>query len=199
MFVDNFIKDISTKHPAYLQDTLDFLRALEELNQLGPLPANAILVSIDVSALYTNIPQDEGIAAVREALQERDDLHIPTEFLVRMLELVLKYNIFEFNTELLLQVIGTAMGTRATPSYANIFMSRKIDKKILDLASSLNQGISPIMFLKRFLDDIFTVYTGTLEKLHNFLEELNKLHPTIKFTMNHTIPNAGWDFYGHPR
>ena len=96
LFVDNFI---STKHPAYLQDTTDFLRSLKEQNQLGPLPANAILVSIYVSALYTNIQQNEGIEAVCEALQERDDLQIPTEFLVRMVELVLKYNIFEFNPD----------------------------------------------------------------------------------------------------
>ena len=32
------------------------------------------------------------------------------------------------------------------------------------------------------------VYTGTIETLHKFLEELNNLHPTIKFTMNHTLP-----------
>ena len=47
-----------------------------------------------------------------------------------MLELVLQFNIFEFNTGLFLQMIGTAMGTRAAPSYANIFMARKIDLQI---------------------------------------------------------------------
>ena len=180
---------MSTKHPSYLQDTPDFLRSIEELNQLGPIPDNAILVSIDVSGLYTNIPQEEGLDAVREALLEREDTKVPTEFLVRILELVLRYNIFEFNTELFLQMIGTAMGTRAAPSYANIFMARKIDQKILDLASQLNHGDSPIKFLKRFLDDIFMLYTGSLENLHHFLDELNKMHPTIKFTMSHTVPN----------
>ena len=98
LFVDHFIKDISTKHPSYLQDTPDFLRAVEELNKLGQIPDNAILVSIDVSGLYTNIPQEEGLDAVREALLERDDTKVPTEFLVRILELVLKYNIFELNS-----------------------------------------------------------------------------------------------------
>ena len=59
---------------------------------------------------------------------------------------------------------------------------------IIDLASFFHNGTSPIMFLKRFLDDIFMVYTGSIETLHQFLGELNKLHPTIKFTMNHTLP-----------
>ena len=33
------------------------------------------------------------------------------------------------------------------------------------------------------------LYTGSLENLHHFLDELNKMHPTIKFTMTHTLPN----------
>ena len=39
---------------------------------------------------------------------------------------------------------------------------------------------------KRFLDDIFLIWTGSLDKLHQFLDDLNQMHPTIKFTMNHT-------------
>ena len=57
-----------TKHPSYLQDTPDFLRFLEEVRSEGPLPENTIIVSMDVSALYTNIPQDEGLEVVNEAM-----------------------------------------------------------------------------------------------------------------------------------
>ena len=85
-------------------------------------------------------------------------------------------------------MIGTSMGSRPAPSYANLFMAKRIDPKIIELATELNNGNNPIKFLKRFLDDIFMVYRGTLESLHNFMEELNKIHPTIKFTMSHTIP-----------
>ena len=49
---------------------------------------------------------------------------------MNLLELVLKNNIFEFDEELFIQLIGTAMGTRPAPSYANIFMARNIDKNI---------------------------------------------------------------------
>jgi hypothetical protein len=34
--------------------------------------------------------------------------------------------------------------------------------------------------------DIFIIWTGILEKLHQFLDDLNMIYPTIKFTMNHT-------------
>jgi hypothetical protein len=55
-----------------------------------------------------------------------------------------------------------------------------------DLAAKFGDGIHPVRMWKRFLDDIFIIWTGTLDKLHEFLDALNKMHPTIKFTMNHT-------------
>ena len=69
-------------------------------------PENEILVTIDVSSLYTNISPDEGIAEVEEFLLEREDKSVPTGFLVRMLEQVLKLNTFEFNKKLFLQKIS---------------------------------------------------------------------------------------------
>ena len=121
LYVENFLQKISNKHPSFLQDTPDFLREIEALNEKQTLPENTILVTIDVTALYTNIPQNEGLEAVKEALEDVDDSDF-NEFLLRMLEIVLKYNIFEFNKELFIQLIGTAMGSRPAPSYAKIFL-----------------------------------------------------------------------------
>ena len=42
--------------------------------------------------------------------------------------------------------------------------------------------------MKRFLDDIFLIFQGTIENLHKFFEEINMIHPTIKFTMTNTTP-----------
>ena len=100
-----------------------------------------------------------------------------------MLELVLKNNIFEFNSELFIQLIGTAMGSKPAPSYANIFMAKRIDSLIRNLARTTNDGVDPLDLLKRFLDDIFLVYTGSVRSLHLFLSELNKIHPSIKFAI----------------
>ena len=58
------------------------------------LPKNTILVTMDVSALYKNIPKNEGVECVREVLDKRDVQNIPTGFLTRVLEIILKYNIF---------------------------------------------------------------------------------------------------------
>ena len=56
--------------PSFIQDTTDYLKKMESLN---PLPSNTILASMDVSSLYTNIPQDEGIAACEEAWNTRSE------------------------------------------------------------------------------------------------------------------------------
>jgi hypothetical protein len=83
--------------------------------------------------------------------------------------------------------MGTAMGTRAAPTFANIFMS-KIDKLILDASNSC------ILFFKRFIDDIFLLWTGTESQFLTFMDEINSLHPTIKFTQNYNLENKSTVF-----
>ena len=75
------------------------------------------------------------------------------------------------------------MGCKPIPNYANIFVA-KLDNKILEIARQIiNSCIIPF---KRFLDDIFSIWNGTTRELHTLFEAMNRLHPTIKFTMNHT-------------
>ena len=185
LFVEHHIKDLANKHDSYLKDTPDFLRKVEDINNKEQLPENVILVTMDVSSLYTNIPQDEGIECTREALEKRDDKTVPTEFIIRLLELALKWNIFEFDNELFLQIIGTAMGTRPAPAYANMFMAKQMDEKIIEKIVEF-RGLD-IIFFKRFLDDLFFIFSGSTKMLHLFHEELNQIHPNIKLTMEHTF------------
>ena len=56
-----------------------------------------------------------------------------------MLTLVLKNNHFTFDGNYYLQINGTAMGTKMTPSYANIFMGDLEERLLL---SSLKQPLS---------------------------------------------------------
>jgi hypothetical protein len=50
---------------------------------------------------------------------------VPTTFLVTLLQQVLRLNIFEFDEKLYIQKFGTAMGTCAALTYANLFMADK--------------------------------------------------------------------------
>ena len=186
LFAEHFLKEVSSSHDSYLKDTPDFLRTVELINNEGKLPENAILVTADVSSLYTNINHKDAIKTSRKALNSRSIKEVPTEFIVRLLELVMKYNIFEFNSELYQQLIGFAMGSRPAPNVANNFMAECIDKNILKISHQIKEGALKV--LKRFLDDLFFIFTGTTIELHKLLSEMNQIHPDIKFTSTHTTP-----------
>ena len=42
--------------------------------------------------------------------------------------------------------------------------------------------------LNRFLDDLFSIFIGTTKQLHKLWEMMNKIHPSVEFTMLHTTP-----------
>ena len=70
-FCASKLRSISDKHESYLQDTPDFLRQIDAINAEGKLPDNAILAALDVSALYTNIPQDMGLDEVETKIENQ--------------------------------------------------------------------------------------------------------------------------------
>ena len=87
-------------------------------------------------------------------------------------------NILKFNNEFWIQLIGTSMGTRVAPTYANIFMG-KLEKEIL---SNCPQHLQPFIHTwQRFIDDILIIWTGTEEQFSEFFNFLNSYHPTMKF------------------
>ena len=70
-------------------------------------------------------------------------------------------------------------------------MSQRIDGQIREAAEKYGQnGKSALKLLKRFLDDIFQIFIGTTKQLHEFFEDINKIHPTLKFTLSHTTPSS---------
>ena len=194
-FVDYHAKELVKNVPSYIQDTPDFLRHLDIINRNENLPSEAVPISIDVKGLYTNIPIDEGIQIFHDALNERSEKKVSSGFLTKLLSLVLNLNIFEFDDELFVQCFGTAMGTRVAPTFANLFMAN-IDQKIRDAAekykTTTNQ--SPLKMFKRFIDDLFVIWIGAPEDLVNFLDDLNKIHPTIKFTASYDLQEKSTNF-----
>ena len=118
------------------------------------IPNDAILCTLDVTSLYTNIPNNEGIIAVNKLLfHNRDPQENPTNHSIcRLLDLVLTTNNFEFDNKHFLQIGGTAMGTKLALSFANIFMGDFEDKFIY------SYPVKPLIW-KRFIHDIFLIWT----------------------------------------
>ena len=51
---------------------------MKKIRDLGDIPENSILCSIDVVGLYPNIPHEEGLQAMRKLLDTRQNPKVPT-------------------------------------------------------------------------------------------------------------------------
>ena len=171
-FVDLHLQPHVNSLPSYLKDTTDYLRKLPES---GPIPPETLLVSLDVTSLYINIPHKDGIRACKEAWEERPVQDLPTETLVKLLTLILKCNNLEFKGKHYQQVQGTATGTKMAPAYANIFTG------LLEGQFLRSVSLKPFSWF-RCIDDVDMKWTHGPENLQIFLQEANSFHPTIRFT-----------------
>ena len=109
------------KTKSYIRDTQDFIL---KTKALGRIPEGALLCTLGVSSLYTNIPNQEGILAVAEKVRQDPTKSPISKIILDLLKLDFHNMNFEFNGEHYFQIGGTAMGTALAPNYANIFMDR---------------------------------------------------------------------------
>lgn len=170
-WIDYHLQPIASSHQSYLKDTNHLLEIIGNTS----FDQNALLVTMDVNALYTNIDHDDGIAAIEHALQNNPKQGRPDDDIIQLLDISLRKNDFGFNGNTYLQVKGTAMGKRYAPSYANIFMAQWEER-----ARSKSQH-QPSLY-KRFIDDIVMVWENGRDELTKFINILNTAHPSITLT-----------------
>jgi uncharacterized protein (UPF0335 family) len=93
-----------------------------------------------------------------------------------LLDCCLNNSYFQEKDTFYSQIDGLPMGSSLSPVIANIYMewfeSQAIDKAL----------IKPKLWL-RYLDDTFIISNGNDNDLQAFLDHMNNLAPTIKFTM----------------
>ena len=93
-FLDYHLQPLAKKVELYIKDTNHFLKKLKEL---GSLPKNAILCTIDIVSLYPNIPHEQGLASFRKHLEKiRENKEVTPDTLVELADIILKNNYFQF-------------------------------------------------------------------------------------------------------
>ncbi|XP_073188346.1 uncharacterized protein [Lepidochelys kempii] len=138
---------------------------------IGDLPDNTILATMDVEALYTNIPHKDGLQAVKNTIPD----NVTANLVAELCDFVLTHNYFTFGDNVYLQISGTAMGTRMAPQYANIFMA-DLEQRFLS-----SRPLKPLLYL-RYIDDII-IWTHGKEALEEFHHDFNNFHPTINLSL----------------
>ena len=169
-FIDEILRKYSKLAKSFVKDTSHFLHLTKDIK----VEESELLVAVDVMALYTNIPHKDGIDRVTAFIRKNGASEQEIELCEIFLRHILQKNYFEFNNKTYLQISGTAMGTRCAPNYAIIFVA--------EIEEFLQSQIKTPRIWLRFIDDIFMIWNHSREELDIFTNNLNKFHPSIKFT-----------------
>ena len=88
---------------------------------------------------------------------------------------MLKITYLHSGKKTLKQKRGTAIGTRFAPPYSILFMT-ELEEKIIK-----ESEYKPYLWW-RYIEDIFFLWEHGESKLKSFLDKIDEVHPTIKFT-----------------
>ncbi|CAJ0917088.1 unnamed protein product [Ranitomeya imitator] len=163
IMLEKILSRLVPRIKSYLKDTTGFLTSLKNI---GRLPINCLLVSMDMNSLYTSIRHQDGIESVMSLLSSHTNFSIQQQ---------------KFCKDLLTLRKGTAMGSNMAPPYANIFM----DHFELTYVYTHPSFMSYVIYWRHYIDDVFLIWTGDAETLDNFYRDLNSSLPGLTFSLSH--------------
>ena len=173
--------------PYVIIDRQQFLRKIDTINSSDLLQGKEIIhVSVDVVNMFPNIPREFGIQECIKHLNKRETPHLfSTACIVEGLKITLDFNLATFNGTTYKQTSGTAMGPKNACDYADVAMNY-IDQAV----HNNNPETSPCPHVpvdwNRFRDDVYMPWIGTEAELLEFMDWLNSIHPSLKFTVKHS-------------
>uniref|UniRef100_A0A8C5LUX9 Reverse transcriptase domain-containing protein n=1 Tax=Leptobrachium leishanense TaxID=445787 RepID=A0A8C5LUX9_9ANUR len=182
IFLDRVARPYLQRIASFILDTNEFLIKLRDIIVVD----SSILVSLDITSLYTSIQNIEGMRAMKNALIELGFRDNQLQFLLDLLDLVLGNSFFLFDGVFYTQIRGTSMGTNVAPTYANIFMS-EFEENVVYKCSLFQQYAH---HWYRYIDDIIFIWEGskrTFRSVSCCIEHritINKIYNVIQLYTN---------------
>ncbi|XP_072030199.1 uncharacterized protein [Amphiura filiformis] len=174
-FTADIIGPLVGRSPHHLKNSKELVEKLQHVQ----LTNDEILVSYDVTALFTCTPVNESFRIIDIRLRNDITLHERTELNVDQIMILLKYSLtttyFQYDNVFYQQIEGAAMGSPVSPIVANLFMENFEQKALASFHS-------PKKFWGRFVDDTLVIIDKIL--IDEFTEHINNQHPAIKFTLD---------------
>ena len=137
-----------------------------------------VLVSFDVTSLYTNVPITATLEIIKDSLLNDHNLKaktdIPIDDFSDIVNFLLTKTWFQYNGKFYKQTDGVAMGGPASSVVAEIFMQSH-DKR------ALSTFLNPPKAYERFVDDTFCIIKR--DRIEAFHKHINSLEDKIKFTI----------------
>ena len=149
-------------------------KRVSEAASATQLEPDEVLISFDVTALYTNVPVDEAIQLAADKLYSGNpDIKSPPvdkETFITLTNLASKNVVMWTPDGYYRQKDGLAMGSQPAGLLANIWLSQ-FEPVIKDSAK----------IFERYVDDI--IRSINRNNIAEKLREINNLHPNLKFTL----------------
>ncbi len=143
--IDTILKPIIVLTESYIQDSQNLLQKTKE----KIFDLDCALYSCDFEGLYSNIDLDHALHVIYEFMKDKiNSIHLNSKAFYVLLKLIFENNYFIYDKKYYRQLKGIAMGTKAGPSIANIYLYI-LEKSFLYIHRPL--------FYSRFIDDIFII------------------------------------------
>ena len=183
--LSKILNSVKGKNPHGIKNSEDFVKKVMDLK----VPSNGKLVSFDVSALFTSIPIDFALLAIRQKLSSDDSWKSETELdmeqILTLLELCLSSTYFVFRGQFYKQKFGAPMGSPISPGVADLCMEVFEEDMLLACPDHLRPQV-----WFRYVDDTFTILQE--DNIETFTTFLNSRNQHIQFTReveeNNQIP-----------
>jgi hypothetical protein len=132
------------------------------------------LVSLDVTSLYNNIPNELITNIIKEKWEIlKKHTTLSQEVFIEAINLTLNNNYFQYKDTFYQQLGGCAMGSPISSTVAQLVM------KFLEEDVIKNLNI-PLIFFKRYVDDCITAVPE--DQINNVLTAFNSFHHKLQFT-----------------
>ena len=186
--LEKILSPFVPKLKTFVKDDRDFLSRIPRF-----IDYDCDLISCDIVSLYTNIPHDLGLEALRYWLTKHPELipgRFTVEFVIEAAKLILENNNFMFDGVCYHQEIGTAMGAVFAPPYACLAIGyleeTKLERTVLPQFFSTEDCALILYLFLRYIDDGFIPWPKRLN-LDHFIKALNSLHPNIRYTIEKSV------------
>ena len=185
-YLDMVMSPLVCNLKTYVKDTNHAFEILSTFQFDNHDTSQRFLYTMDIKSLYTVIPHNSSLEALKHFLDKRPVLNPPTVTLTHLAELVLTLNAFLFNNEFYHQVGGVAMGSKMDPKYACLFVGyveEQIGQQYSGTVSQLH---------KRYIDNVVGIACCNHVDLEEYIAFVSNFHPALQFT--HTITETEGPF-----
>ncbi|CAF1423244.1 unnamed protein product [Rotaria sordida] len=180
-FLDELLRPLFDKMAAKttVNSGFELVKQLQQWSSIN-IRQETLFCTIDVTDLYTMVPQTEGVLSLKKMLDHlklKQVGGLKIETIIRLSRFVMQNNYFSYEGQYYHQIRGGAMGSPLTLTVANCYMffyEQQIIKQIN------NSG--GLYF--RYIDDIFIVINWPIRHLMKQIDRWNKFDENIKLSEN---------------